>query len=532
MGKPGSEVPASAADAERPQPDSAALRRALEAEARARALAATLDNLDEGIGLIDKDLRVIAFNKRLLELLRLTPDSFKPGDPFEAIVRHLAALGEYAGEETEAAVQRRLGLARSPKPITMERLTPQGRVLEIRTNPLPDGGFVIRYNDVTEARKRAAATHQAQKMEALGQLTGGIAHDFNNPLTVVLGSAELLGEAKDPERRRALVETVIRAAERGSTLARRLLAFARRQPLEPRTVDFNRLVAGMHGMLAQTLGEQVELRVMPEPGLRAAHVDAAQLETAILNLAINARDAMPKGGRLLIETRSATIEPGAGAGEPPPGDYVVIAVSDTGVGMTDDVKARAFDPFFTTKDFGKGSGLGLSMVYGFVRQSGGYVTIYSEPGHGTIVKLYFPPAGDTTLLIEEAPGAPQIEPRGSEAVLLVEDDPMVRGHVAGMLRDLGYRVLAAENGAAGLGVLERQAVDLLFTDMVMPGGMSGRDLAEAARRLRPGIKVLFTSGYTDDHVFAASQAEDAAVFLSKPYRRRELAQKLRQVLEK
>jgi PAS domain S-box-containing protein len=511
--------------------DITALRRhELEAETRARVLAATLDNLDEGIGLIDKELRVIAFNRRLLEFLRLPPDSFRPGDPFEKIVRHLAALGEYAGEETEAAVQRRLALARSPKPITMERVTPTGRILEIRTNPLPDGGFVIRYNDVTEARKRAAVKHQAQKMEALGQLTGGIAHDFNNLLTVVLGSAELLGETKDPARQRALAETVIRAAERGSELARRLLAFARRQPLEPKTVDFNRLVAGMHVMLAQTLGEHVEVRMMPGAGLRAAHVDAGQLETAILNLAINARDAMPKGGRLLIETHNVTIEPGA-SGEPPAGDYVMIAISDNGVGMTADVKARAFDPFFTTKDFGKGSGLGLSMVYGFVRQSGGYVTIYSEPGHGTSVKLYFPPAGDTTVLIEEAPGAAQAEPRGTECVLLVEDDPMVRGHVETMLRDLGYSVVVAENGAAGLGILEgRQPVDLLFTDMVMPGGMSGRDLAEAARKLRPRIKVLFTSGYTDDHVFAATQPEDGAAFLSKPYRRRELAAKLRAVL--
>jgi nitrogen-specific signal transduction histidine kinase/CheY-like chemotaxis protein len=393
---------------------------------------------------------------------------------------------------------------------------------------------VIRYNDVTEARKRAAASHQAQKMEALGQLTGGIAHDFNNLLTVVLGSAELLGETKDPERRRALAETVMRAAERGSELARRLLAFARRQPLEPKTVDFNRLVAGMHAMLAQTLGEHVEVRIVSGAELRAAQVDAGQLETAILNLAINARDAMPKGGRLMIETRNVAIEPGAGgvAGDPPPGDYVMIAVSDTGVGMTADVKARAFDPFFTTKDFGKGSGLGLSMVYGFVRQSGGYVTIYSEPGHGTTVKLYFPPAGETTLLIDEAPGAPRAEPRGTESVLLVEDDPMVRGHVAGMLRDLGYRVVVAENGAAALGILEGpQPVDLLFTDMVMPGGMSGRDLAEAARQLRPEVKVLFTSGYTDDHVFAASQPGDMANFLSKPYRRRELAAKLRAVLD-
>jgi nitrogen-specific signal transduction histidine kinase/CheY-like chemotaxis protein len=397
---------------------------------------------------------------------------------------------------------------------------------------MPDGGFVIRYNDVTEARRRDAANHQAQKMEALGQLTGGIAHDFNNLLTVVLGSAELLRETEDRKRQQHLAETILRAAERGSELSRRLLAFARRQPLAPRTIDFNRLVGGMQGLLTQTLGEHIDIRFIPDPKLLPAHIDGGQLETAILNLAINARDAMPAGGRLTIETRNVTLERGypTGPGEPPPGDYVTVAVSDTGTGMTAEVKARAFDPFFTTKDVGKGSGLGLSMVYGFARQSGGFVTLYSEPSIGTTVKLYFPPA-DGDFARDEAPMAGGEDPRGSEFVLLVEDDAMVRRHVDGLLVALGYRTILAENGAAAIAVLSgREPVDIIFTDMVMPGGMSGRDLAKTARRLRPGVKVLFTSGYTNE-MFQSRAAGPVANFLAKPYRRCELATKLRAVLD-
>jgi PAS domain S-box-containing protein len=506
-------------------------RHETEAERRARVVEALLENLEEGVGLIDRNLNAIAFNTRLLDYLRLPQGSIAPGDPFEKILRMLAAAGEYGDEDPETAVRRRMEMARSRKPLTNDRTTPAGRILEIRTNPMPDGGFVIRYNDVTEARRRDAANHQAQKMEALGQLTGGIAHDFNNLLTVMLGSAELLREAEDPKRQKQLADTIMRAAERGSELARRLLTFARRQPLTPRTVDFNRLVGSMQGLLTQTLGEHIEIRFVPDAKLLPAHVDAGQLETAVLNLAINARDAMPAGGRLTIETRNVTLERGflGGPGEPPPGDYVTVAVSDTGSGMTPEVKARAFDPFFTTKDVGKGSGLGLSMVYGFARQSGGYVTLYSEPGLGTTVKLYFPPA-DGEVTRDEAFATGE-EPRGRESVLLVEDDAMVRRHVEGLLTGLGYRTIVAENGTAALAVLSgAEPVDIVFTDMVMPGGMSGRELADTAWRLRPGVKVLFTSGYTNE-MFQHRTSEPLANFLAKPYRRRELATKLRAVLD-
>ena len=507
-------------------------RHEAEVERRTRVLEVTLENLEEGVGLIDREMRAIAFNRRLLDYLSLPQGAIAPGDPFEKILRLLAAAGEYGDEAPEEAVRTRLALARSGRPLVTERTTPAGRVLEIRTHPMPGGGFVIRYNDVTESRRRAAAAHQAQKMEALGQLTGGIAHDFNNLLTVVMGSAELLRETEEAARQKALAETILRAAERGAELAGRLLAFARRQPLAPKAIDINRLVADMHGLLAQTLGEHIEVRVAADPTLLPAHADAGQLETAILNLAINARDAMPAGGRLTIETRNVHLDPGfmTGPGDPPPGDYVMIAVGDTGMGMTPEVKARALDPFFTTKDFGKGSGLGLSMVYGFVRQSGGYMTLYSEPGLGTTLKLHFPPAASAA---QDEPAAAADEPHGSETVLLVEDDASVRRHVAALLEALGYRALVAENGAGALALLGGGApVDVIFTDMVMPGGMNGRDLADAAERLRPGIKILFTSGYTDE-MFAGSAPATArgANFLAKPYRRRELAAKLRAVLD-
>ena len=501
---------------------------------RAQVLEATLENLEDGVGLIDKNLRAIAFNRRLFEFLDLPYAAFRPGDPLEKILRGLAAAGEYVGEEPEEAVQRRLALSRNPRPVIFERSTPSGRILEVRTTPIPGGGFVLRYIDVTESRRRDAAIHQTQKMEALGQLTGGIAHDFNNLLTVIIGSAELLQETADPARQKTMAGNILRAAERGSELAKRLLAFARRQPLAPKTVDVNRLVAELQGLLQQTLGEHIEVRVAADPQLLPAHADAGQLETAILNLAINARDAMPEGGRLTIETRNVKLEDGflAAAGDPPPGDYVMLAVGDTGTGMTPEVKARAFDPFFTTKDFGKGSGLGLSMVYGFVRQSGGYVTLYSEHGLGTTVKMHFPPAAGAAPGDGDAPASAD-EPRGSETVLLVEDDAMVRRHVEALLAALGYRTVVAENGAAALAVLGGgERIDLVFTDMVMPGGMSGRDLAAAARRMRPGIRILFTSGYTDE-LFAASAPapEPGTNFLAKPYRRRDLAAKLRATLD-
>jgi len=373
---------------------------------------------------------------------------------------------------------------------------------------------------------------QSQKMEAVGQLTGGVAHDFNNLLTVILGNAESLADrlAGDEELRKP-AEMIVTAAERGADLTRSLLAFARRQALDPRSIDVNRQILAMEGMLRRTLGEHIEFRFAMAAAPRTAMVDPAQLETAILNLAINARDAMPNGGRLTIETGDAELDDAYAAQNEDvvTGKYVLVAVADSGSGMSPDVAARAFEPFFTTKDVGKGTGLGLSMVYGFVKQTGGHIKIYSELGHGTIVKLYLPST-------DAAPGAAAPAPPASVAgaggtILAVEDEDLVRDHVANELRQLGYTVLTAGNGAEALEILQSPVhIDLLFSDVVMPGGLSGPELAARAVALRPGLKVLYTSGYTENAVIHHGRLDPGVQLLNKPYRRQDLALKLRQVL--
>ena len=378
---------------------------------------------------------------------------------------------------------------------------------------------------------------QSQKMEAVGQLTGGVAHDFNNLLTVILGNAELVADAlADRPRLRQMVEMTAKAAERGAELTGRLLAFSRRQPLDPRPSDINRLIADMDPMLRRTLGEHIEIELVRGGGLWTAMVDPGQLENAILNLCLNARDAMPSSGRLTIETANAHLDAdyAAGQAELEPGQYVMVAVSDTGTGMDAATLERAFEPFFTTKDVGKGSGLGLSMIYGFVKQSKGHVRIYSEPGLGTTVRLYLPRA-----VAEDGAGAPvpahaaadAAAERGSGRILLVEDDALVRENSAAQLTSLGYAVVAVGSAPEALAVLEKDAAfDLLFTDIVMPGGMNGRALAERALKLRPGLPVLYTSGYTENAIVHHGRLDRGVELLAKPYRRQDLAAKVRAVL--
>ncbi|MEX2200756.1 MAG: ATP-binding protein [Dongiaceae bacterium] len=375
---------------------------------------------------------------------------------------------------------------------------------------------------------------QSQKMEAVGQLTGGIAHDFNNLLTVILGNAAALSEGLgDNQRLRALAEMTERAAERGAELTSRLLAFARRQPLEPRSMDINQQVAGMDKLLRRTLGEDIEIRMVQGSDLWTAMVDPGQLESAILNLSINARDAMPKGGRLTIETANVYLDEAYVAGqiEVEPGEYVMVAVSDSGTGMDGTTLERVFEPFFTTKEVGKGSGLGLSMVYGFVKQSNGHVRIYSEAGQGSTVKLYLPRARAEDERRDAAP-ANAVTAGGRERILLVEDDELVRDHVARQLSSLGYDVVTARDGSEAIDVLKRgDHFDLLFTDVVMPGGIGGRQLAEAAQKLRPDLPVLFTSGYTENAIVHNGRLDPGVHLLQKPYRRQDLATKVRAVLD-
>ncbi len=382
-------------------------------------------------------------------------------------------------------------------------------------------------------RESAVQLRQAQKMESLGQLTGGVAHDFNNLLTVILGNADLLVEdfgEKSP-RQRTNAEMIQRAAERAADLTKRLLAFSRRQVLQPAEVDANGLLKGMEGLLRRSIGAHVEVRFFLADDLWPTLIDPSQTEIAILNLAINARDAMPDGGLLTIETANVEVDLPAGAeGEAVSGSYVMIAVKDAGTGMPPEVLARAVEPFFTTKEAGKGSGLGLSMVYGFAQQSAGQMRIETEPGQGTTVRLYLPRAAGAAASLA-ADGASGEMPRGSERILLVEDDPLVRGHIESTLRDLGYTVVGT---GAGREALERVnaglAFDILVTDVILPGGMSGPMIAAEVRKRRAGIKVLYISGYTGDAMQSDGRVMPDAVFLGKPFRQEDLARKLREAL--
>jgi len=374
-----------------------------------------------------------------------------------------------------------------------------------------------------EARRKAEESlRQAQKMEAVGQLTGGVAHDFNNLLTIVMGGLDMIGRQLGNLPPSAATSRITRGkdialegAKRAAALTSRLLAFSRLQPLAPMVFDANKLVSGISELLRRALGEAISLEAVLAAGLWRTEADANQLESAILNLALNARDAMPDGGKVTIETANCYLDKAylTDLSEPvKEGQYVMIAIADTGSGMDPTTVDRAVDPFFTTKEVGKGTGLGLSQVYGFVRQSSGHMKIYSEPGQGTTVKIYLPrsfgaedESKDVAKLRDTARAI------GAETILVVEDDDALRAYAGEILRELGYQVIEAKNGAAALAALERGEIELLFTDVVMPGGMNGRQLADEAVRRRPGLKVLFTTGYTRNAIVHHGQIGRAHV---------------------
>ncbi|UFZ08606.1 ATP-binding protein [Bradyrhizobium ontarionense] len=385
-----------------------------------------------------------------------------------------------------------------------------------------------------EIEANEAQVRQAQKMEAIGQLTGGVAHDFNNILTVITGTIEILADAvKDKPQLAGIANMISAAADRGADLTRHLLAFSRRQPLQPRATDINALVVEAGRLLRPTLGEQIEIESMLAYDSAPALIDPSQLSTAILNLALNARDAMPEGGKLTLETKNVTLDDDYAQlnRDAKPGSYVMIAVSDTGQGIPAALLHKVFEPFFTTKDVGKGSGLGLSMVYGFVKQSNGHVKIYSEEGHGTTVKLYLPRAAGAPELPAADTSRPAVA-RGDETILIVEDDALVRDYVVAQVRRLGYRTLAASNAAEGLVLIDNpERIDLLFTDVIIPGGMNGRQLAIEAAKRRPGLKVLYTSGYTENAIVHHGRLDADVLLLAKPYVSADLARMIRTALE-
>ncbi|WP_409523063.1 ATP-binding protein [Nitrincola sp. MINF-07-Sa-05] len=388
--------------------------------------------------------------------------------------------------------------------------------------------------DLSEQVQLEEQLRQSQRLESIGQLTGGIAHDFNNLLTVILGNAELLeDELSSNDELRPLAEMIGKAAQRGAGLTQHLLAYARRQVLQPDLLDVNRMVRDMSDLLKRSLGEQVEIEIKLHPDLWPVLADRTQLESAILNLCINARDAMPTGGSLIIETDNVHLDDHYTVHyqDLNPGEYVRLAISDNGIGIEEDCLNKVFEPFFTTKEQGKGTGLGLSMVFGFIKQSNGHINIYSELGEGTVVRLYLPRAEETE---EEGTlsDALQVSEARCRKVLVVEDDELVRGHAAELLESLEYQVLSAENGAVALDLIRQDdTIDILFTDIIMPGGMNGRELADQALQIRPELKILFTSGYTEHAILHQGWFEPGIQMLSKPYRRQDLVDKLTTLMD-
>ena len=386
---------------------------------------------------------------------------------------------------------------------------------------------------------------QTQKLELVGQLTAGIAHDFNNLLTIVIGNLDTArrrieqGHAADAGRLAKPVDTAAEGARRAAGLTQKLLAFARQQPLKPTQLDLNKAVANMSDVLTRTVGEAVKIETVLAAGLWPAFADPGHVDNAIVNLVVNARDAMPDGGHITIETANAWLSEHyvAQFGDVSPGQYVSLSVTDTGLGIPPDILPRVFEPFFTTKDVGKGTGLGLATIHGFVKQSKGHIRIYSEPGHGTTVKVYLPRMIDavvvaTTPEIQESSDAAAPASEAGEVVLMVEDDEGVRDFARSALESLGYKVLAARDGAEGLALLrDAERVDVLFTDVVLPGGVNGRRLADEAVRLRPRLPVLYTTGYTRNAIIHDGRLDPDVQLISKPYTQGVLARSLRRIID-
>ncbi len=510
--------------------------RSSEAEAEQRALAlrlrTTLDSLSQGVAVFGPDRKLANWNECFQVLLDLPKAMLRPGTSYGAFAEHTGEPGRPALETED---QIRHGSRNPREAVTYERERSDGHHLEIRRTPMPDGGFVLTISDMTKRAQAEAVLREAQKMQAVGQLTGGIAHDFNNLLQVILGNLEFVRAKLDGDAKlQARIERAAWAAQRGATLTGQLLAFARKQPLAPAAIDLAATMPDLVPLLRRTLGEHIEVRYVETVGLWPAMADPAQLESAVLNLALNARDAMPGGGRLTIELGNKVLDEtyARDHAEIVPGDYAMVAVSDTGHGMTPEVVARVFEPFFTTKPDGKGTGLGLAMVFGFVKQSGGHVKIYSEPGDGTTVKIYLPRAFGTVAAAGQRTAAPVELPRGSATVLVVEDEAGVREIACAILADLGYRVLEAPDGEEALRVFGANAatVDLLLTDVVLPGKVRGRELAERVQALRPEVRVVFMSGYTENSIVHHGRLDDGVHLVGKPFKREQLARKVAEVL--
>ena len=506
-----------------------------ELAAREAHLRSILDTVPEAMIVIDESGLVTSFSTAAAQLFGYGQD--------EVVGRNVKMLmpepyrqehDDYLGRYLSTGEARIIGYGRIVKGLTKD-----GAIfpMELAVGEARSNGrriFTGFIRDLTGRQKMEDELRQSQKMEAIGQLTGGLAHDFNNLLTVITGNLEMLEGRLDDPTQRELVKEAQDAAQDGAKLTGQLLAFGRRQPLNPKPTDVGQLVSSFADFLRRTLGESSELRTLVSGSAHLAVVDASQLQNALLNLVINARDAMPRGGTLTIEISHVRLDADYAQmyAEIRTGRFVLIAVSDTGSGMSEEVRQRAFDPFFTTKPTGAGTGLGLSMVYGFVKQSGGNIQLYSELGRGTSVRIFLPLADAIQVDAKPASAAEGAEmPRGSETILVVEDDARVRRVATMRLRSLGYQIVEAENGATAMALLSTHPeIAMIFTDVAMPGGMNGDELAEAALAARRNIKVLFTSGYAEPAV--ARQGLGAGAWLKKPYTAAELAAKIRDILHR
>ena len=502
----------------------------------AARLKAVVDTAVDGVILIDSHGHVLMFNPACERLFQYRADDVI-GQNVKMLMPepYRAEHDEYLDNFHRTQVRKIIGIGRE---VTGQRRDGSTFPMDLSVGKASQDGeaiFVGIIHDLSERKKTEEQLVQAQKMEMVGQLSGGIAHDFNNLLTVIVGNSEFLSDQLGPRPDlRQLADDICHAGERGAELTRQLLAFSRRQTLRPVEIDCNKLLESMHKLLRRAMREDLDITLDFDPDIPQAFADTAQLESAILNLALNAQDAMAGGGRLTITTASASLDAQYQRLHPEvrPGDYVLIAITDTGTGMSNDVLERVFEPFFTTKEVGKGSGLGLSMVYGFVKQSNGHVSIYSEPGLGTTVRMYLP------VQQSKAPKEPvqgqgnETMPRGNETVLVVEDDLFVRTYAVRCLQSLGYAVIAAVDGNDALQRLRSDIhIDLLFTDVVMPGGMNGWELADRAQRARPGLPVVLTSGYALETLIRHGRANGESVILTKPYRKAVLALRLREALK-
>jgi PAS domain S-box-containing protein len=484
-----------------------------------------LTSIRDAVYALDSEWRFTFLNRQAEEFLERRADELIGRNVWEEFPEAV---------ESEAYVQFHRAVDESRDVEFQLYYGPLKRWFEVRAFPQEEGGLTVYFQDVSNWIAQEEQLRQAQKMEAVGQLTGGVAHDFNNLLTVILGNAEAVLEKLDKDSSvYRLVSLIEKAGDRARDLTQRLLAFSRRQPLDPKAVDVNALLGDLEPLLKRTLGEQYEIKFICPDSIARAVVDPAQLQNSIVNLAVNARDAMPDGGRLTIETAEVRINEDylETHVNVTPGRYVVIAVSDNGVGMSPEVRSRVFEPFFTTKKLGAGTGLGLSMVYGFAEQSKGHVNIYSEPGEGTTIKLYLPVAGSETASETGRDIADAIQ-EGSERILVVEDDMLVREFTTSSLKSLGYDVTAVGDGPNAQAALETYgAFDLLLCDVILGGGMNGRQVAEAAKQIVPGIKVLYMSGYTENVIVHHGRLDPGAHLLPKPFRRAELAKKVREALD-